>query len=974
MSVKIRKQINQYSLEIHDIKGYGLSADRARSIGFLSASKVNVKGFTLLKRLATDNPSPVAKAKAMASIVYDGVGGGGVLFEGMKFFILQRVPMRSRWVEIIRSNGGEVEKIEKNAEIIIADGARKDAPPGSISWKFIEESAKAGKLVDMEVYRCGASERASERAYAQPAKSTRTPFTAEDDRILTQWVLEGKRLGRSTKGNQLYIELAERYPHHTYQSWLDHWKRHLLPSYEAGKVRYKRDDNLPCPNRESNSAGKGLAKPLAKRVSHERAQSAVPSGTVPVPTSSAPSKHTSSRPPPQLPRSTVPRASSPEAEIEKVVIGGLFTKDDDDLLRGVFEDICDIDPSEEIEAWELWTEKYGRHPAQEWRNYFHEDFRPREMKNRKNKTDTTVKSVSSPSIRQVSDPPSGKSTKDSAQTNHSTNKPERTSVKTTARSSATSHNTESRVDSKPKTPEVSTRTKHSTYKQKKTSPETAIESSVTFSGNVQSRGDLKLSTPQVTTKTKHPTPQSKEALGKATARSSVTPSRNAKAKADQEPKTPEAAPQEFDLEQRPFMNSLTTEEDYFTLTLKQFCEEDEEEPIFNPRIRGKQISLFRLWQIVIVFGGFEKINAESRWQEVADKLSFPIANRSKAAQDLKSCYDEILSEFERVVTQEENDPQSILMFAASQDETLIASQLADTTISSVQRPSDHEGDVEDDDEVIELPPLKNSKQFSSISTKKRAIDSDGLSNLSESSAINSKRKAKRVRADKGKGKEVEIPSTPEHIFNATQPPRHISPLKYQINENDNGGSSEDDSDREARERILRIQQKKPRGLIRKASAKNLTVEPETQDFYYPDIDTQAPPASPTPVRRKRTPGPIIDLSRDSSAESEAEAETDSQDIVDIELAKYIALGYSEDIIYEALKASTYDFDIASPVMNQLQMEHGIPDDLAGVWTQRDDDALERRKGKEYERVREKHGDERIYARIKFLRNLSEIDQ
>ncbi|TGO53044.1 hypothetical protein BOTNAR_0306g00070 [Botryotinia narcissicola] len=897
----------------------------------------------------------------MASIVYDGVGGGGVLFEGMKFFILQRVPMRSSWVEIIRSNGGEVEKIEKNAEIIIADGARKDAPPGSISWKFIEESAKAGKLVEMEEYRCGASERASERAYAQPAKSTRTPFTAEDDRILTQWVLEGERLKRFIKGNELYIELAKRYPHHTYQSWLDHWKRHLLPIYEAG-------------NRESKSARKGRAKPLATRVSHERAQSVVPSGTVSVPASSAPAKHTSFRPPPQPPRPIVSRASSPEAEIEKVVVGGLFTKDDDDLLRDAFENICNIDSSKEIEAWEFWTEKYGRHSTQEWRNYFHEDFRSREMKNRKKKTETTVKSVSSPSVRQVSDPPSGKSTKDIARTNNSTKRPERTSVKATAGSSATPHYTESRVDPKPKTPEVSTRKNHSTYKQKKPSSETAIESLATSSGNVKSRGDSKLSTPEVTTRTKHSTPRSKEVLVEATARSSVTPSQNAKAKVDQELKTPEAAPQEFDLEQRPFMKSLTTEEDYFTLTLKQFCEEDEEEPIFNPRIRGKQISLFRLWQIVIVFGGFEKINAESRWQEVADKLSFPMANRYKAAQDLKSCYDEILSEFERVVTEEENDPQSILMFAASQDETLIASQLADTTIRSVQRPSDHERDAEDDDEVIELPPLKNSKQFSTMSTKKRAIDSDGLSNISDSSAINSKRKAKRVRADKGKGKEVEIPSTPEHIFNATQPPRHISPLKYQINENDNGSSSEDDSDREARERILRIQQKKPRELIRKASAKKLTVEPEKQDFYYPDIDTQALPVSPTPVRRKRTPGPIIDLSRDSSAESEAEAEADSQDIVDIELAKYIALGYSEDIIYEALKASTYDFDIASPVMNQLQMRHEVPDDLAGIWTQRDDDALERRKGKEYERVREKHGDERIHARIKFLRNLSEIDQ
>ncbi|KAM0184600.1 hypothetical protein ACHAPC_005691 [Botrytis cinerea] len=903
----------------------------------------------------------------MASVVYDGVGGGGVLFEGMKFFILQRVPSRSRWVELIRSNGGEVEKLEKNAENIIADHMRKDAPPGSISWKFIEDSARAGKLVDMDEYRCG------ERAAAQPAKTRRTRFTTEDDRILTQWVLEGERLGRFIKGNELYIELAEQYPHHTYQSWLDRWKRHLLPSYEAGNLPYEHDDNLPSPDREPKKRAKGgLAKPLATRVSHERAQSAASSGTVPVPASTAPPKPTSSRPPPQPSRPINSEASASEVEIKEPVIGGIFTKEDDDLLREEFESICKVDSSEEIEAWGLWTKTHGRHPAQEWRNYFHEDFRPREMKKREKKTETSDKSISAPLIRQVSSPLSGRSPKEVTQANHSTKIPERTLVKTTAKSSATSHNTESRVDPKPNTPEVSTRTKHSTYKQKKDSPEIATHSSATSSSNVKPISDSKLSTPvEVNAKTKHSPPQFEEALVKATARSSATPSRNAKSKVDQEPKTPEAAPVEFDLEQRPFMNSLTTEEDYFTLTLKQFCEEDEEEPIFNPRIRGKQISLFRLWQIVMVFGGFEKINAESQWQEVADKLSFPIANRSEAAQDLKSCYDEILSEFEKVVTEEENDPRSILMFAASPDDTSIASQFADSIIRSVQRPTGHERDVENDDEVVELPPLKNSKQFSTMSTKKRAIDSDGLSNHSESSAINPKRKAKRVRTDKGKGREVEIPSTPEHLFNATQPSRHTSPLKCQVNESDDGTSGEDSRSLETRERIFRTQQKKSPSLVRRAPAKKL-IEPETQDFHYPDIDNQAPIASPNPVPREGTPGSIIDLSRDSSSESEAEA--DSPDAVEIEFAKYIDLGYSEDIIYKALIASTYDFDTASPVMNQLQMGRGIPDDLAGVWTQRDDNALKKRKGKEYERIRGKHGDERVNARIKFLRNLSEIDQ
>jgi hypothetical protein len=37
----------------------------------------------------------------MAAVVYDGVDGGGTLFEGKKFWVAQRVPTRSRWLELI---------------------------------------------------------------------------------------------------------------------------------------------------------------------------------------------------------------------------------------------------------------------------------------------------------------------------------------------------------------------------------------------------------------------------------------------------------------------------------------------------------------------------------------------------------------------------------------------------------------------------------------------------------------------------------------------------------------------------------------------------------------------------------------------------------------------------------------------------------------------------------------------------------
>jgi hypothetical protein len=40
--------------------------------------------------------------QAMATVVYDGVGSGGNLFAGTKFFVLQRVPDRPRWIGLVK--------------------------------------------------------------------------------------------------------------------------------------------------------------------------------------------------------------------------------------------------------------------------------------------------------------------------------------------------------------------------------------------------------------------------------------------------------------------------------------------------------------------------------------------------------------------------------------------------------------------------------------------------------------------------------------------------------------------------------------------------------------------------------------------------------------------------------------------------------------------------------------------------------
>ncbi|KAK7942704.1 TRF2-interacting telomeric protein/Rap1 C terminal domain-containing protein [Apiospora aurea] len=202
-----------------------------------------------------------------APIVYSGdaAGEGGTLFQGHKFWLAQRTPMRRTWLNHIKvyprryflflaqstltspqNNGGQIVALEKNADFMIADHVRKDSPQGSYSWKWIEDSVKKGKLLDADDYLIGGKPEEQPRAGpSAPGKSTRTPFTEEDDRILMQWVLRRERQGESILGNKIYQELAIKNPRHTFQSWRDRWVK---------KVSMKPRPDVPCEEPEAQDA------------------------------------------------------------------------------------------------------------------------------------------------------------------------------------------------------------------------------------------------------------------------------------------------------------------------------------------------------------------------------------------------------------------------------------------------------------------------------------------------------------------------------------------------------------------------------------------------------------------------------------------------------------------------------------------------------------------------------------------------
>ncbi|KUI73236.1 Telomeric repeat-binding factor 2-interacting protein 1 [Cytospora mali] len=163
-------------------------------------------------------------------IVYEGVGGErGDLFNGLKLWISHRVPQRSRWIDLVKGNGGEVVPLEKHADMLIADNVKRAGappPPGAYTWKWIDYSIRNRFLQPTEDYLITP---AAPRAVGSsaPAKGTRTPFTNHDDLVLTKFVLSKERTGEGTAGNEIYRELERKHPNHPWQSWRDRWVKIL---------------------------------------------------------------------------------------------------------------------------------------------------------------------------------------------------------------------------------------------------------------------------------------------------------------------------------------------------------------------------------------------------------------------------------------------------------------------------------------------------------------------------------------------------------------------------------------------------------------------------------------------------------------------------------------------------------------------------------------------------------------------------
>lgn len=187
------------------------------------------------------------------AIVYtdmaDSANVQGSVFADLNFFIVQRVPQRSHYISLVETNGGRVVKLEAQADYLIADHLRHDAPAGSLSYKFIEESIKQGEIPKDESPFLAGRRKSTNPVITIVAssskKSTRTPFTDDDDKLLYKWVHRADEQGLATQGNTIYQLLAAHNPRHTYHSWRDRYVKVLSARPPPGWESYP-DEDLPA--------------------------------------------------------------------------------------------------------------------------------------------------------------------------------------------------------------------------------------------------------------------------------------------------------------------------------------------------------------------------------------------------------------------------------------------------------------------------------------------------------------------------------------------------------------------------------------------------------------------------------------------------------------------------------------------------------------------------------------------------------
>jgi hypothetical protein len=429
------------------------------------------------------------------------------------------------------------------------------------------------------------------------------------------------------------------------------------------------------------------------------------------------------------------------------------------------------------------------------------------------------------------------------------------------------------------------------------------------------------------------------------------------------------------------VKSSIMDEESFNKHMSHFARSFGLEVDFKPIICSRTIPLFRLWQVVgsSELGGYDEVEGRGLWYKVARRLNFNDFKHPTAAEELRACFKKgILADYadaQQEQQQQQQLEQDDVSLTDSQQQAMANEQLFRTATRGAEDLDIMDDDEGDDD--LDLPQSTPRQPFNSPSSKR-----------SSPSMRQGPSPRKRQKLDKGKDKEREIPSTPEDVINGNHLPRPIlqsSPLKYtsvqpELSDlSDRDGAAEDD--------LYLRSSKFQRTLLSVVEPRVSTrvQEPETQDFTYSTAQHDEPividDLTPSPERSSaKLPdrGRASDVatlgiahSSNKNEDSSTQSQTESQVAAEIQarVDHYVSLGYPQDVVCEALEATSMQETNATHVMESLLTGEGIPQDTRGVWYWRDDQAIGSKKDSaEWDRIVRKHGITGVTDRKKFLRN------
>ena len=333
-----------------------------------------------------------------ATVVYEGVpntqGITGTLFAGQKFWFSRTVPQRSWFIENVEANGGQVVQLEKQADILLVDHQRKNAAPGTHSYRYVELSIRNGRLENLDDHVIGATSRVHRPvgSVTMASKGGRNNYTEADDQLLWDWVKPLEDTGQPTAGNEIYKQLEARNPRHTYQSWRDRWLKYVrFQKREVTNQVHEEDNGVQLqasPRKQARNARKGselevsqnggrhqavqpATSPRQKRPARESVEDVVEILDETVDETDTP-----------MPSGRRKEGSEEEVDWKQyyIEVEGFNKEDFKDLFKAA-KHIVATQPENLKKAWDMVAEEEdtGRttHSADEWRAYFRFTVQPR---------------------------------------------------------------------------------------------------------------------------------------------------------------------------------------------------------------------------------------------------------------------------------------------------------------------------------------------------------------------------------------------------------------------------------------------------------------------------------------------------------------------------------------------------------------------------------------------------------------------